>query len=911
MKKTEEFKIFSEADLEREFDSIGSQLIDTKIDWNQRMKALKRMQSIISSEYIAFENFPALFLKFTAPLSIQLQDLRSAVVKEATITIISAAQVMGDSFDLCAERLSDVLYRLINSGNKILAETGSDCYIEIIRSVVTWRLIPKTLEQFSCKNPNIRIKAITFLQLMLELYPCEVFEYAASSKTGFLDKIEQGLKLAVHDANNDTRAIARKAFLNYRAYFPARAAKIFQTFDASIQRAFGELTENRFSSTPARSTSANSNRIVVNMTKSETKSIEKKARSSLNEIKDLSGTGGTTPDAKSITQKDLRPLEKSLKDDKPPREDREREERIREEKIREERVKEERVKEERVKEEPSLEFLISSTNDQSWATRVSSFESIRKKLCEEATIKIVSNNKMLWDQIISVHLDHLIDNNFKVVVADLASLCAITDTYPEKISLALERILPKLLGCLSDSKELVITVAGKLLELIIDIYIPEDLLALLLKYSSQELKPTSYIKFIEVMHFLADSSTDFFTLNSNIKNYILKLIFVLKEIPRNCVKVVMPSFELCITKNRIASSNIINELPQNDLKFFRTILIETSSPLEPLFREQIKESYKEFQKPVAQLQEVKKISTSVITQEIKKTPTVTVTQEIKKTPTPTVSQEIKKTPTTIVSQEFKRPTAVITQVAIVQKNSDKTGNLGQDQIQEIRKPVREDAKLSSPLIKEENKGASPIPKHETLKKIQKLNDEGDDNIWERSIKDILNKCEECVEDNSLTETALLIFYNITKKRKNLCQNYINDCLRIMSKGYYLDNRHILQTTEECMEELVMGLSASNIIPIIIQYVKNNDSPATQAFIRILTKIIIVTKPTGLMGLMRIIINQMKDSLNHSNADVRKSVVFCLVEIQAMMQNEFTEYLEELTPSQQKLVTIYIQRRLSS
>jgi hypothetical protein len=45
--------------------------------------------------------------------------------------------------------------------------------------------------------------------------------------------------------------------------------------------------------------------------------------------------------------------------------------------------------------------------------------------------------------------------------------------------------------------------------------------------------------------------------------------------------------------------------------------------------------------------------------------------------------------------------------------------------------------------------------------------------------------------------------------------------------------------------------------------------------------------------------------------VRKSVVFCLVEIQTLIQNEFAAYLEELSPSQQKLVSIYIQRRITS
>lgn len=844
------------------------------------MKALKRMQALISSEYVAFENFPALFLKFTNPLSVQLQDLRSAVVKEAAITITSAAQVFGDSFDLCAERLSDVLFRLINSGNKILAETGSDCYIEIIRSVVTWRLVPKTLEQFSSKNANIRIKAITFLQLMLELYPSEVFEYIANSKSGFLDKIEQGLKIAVHDAASDTRAIARKAFLNYRAYFPARAGKLFQTFDASIQRAFGELTETRLSSTPVRSTSASSNRMAASASKFEVKSVEKKPRSSLNEARDLSSTGGTTPEARPISKKDSRTVERSLKEEKPPREEKIKEDRVREERIREERQKAEKEKqkiekERAMKEEPSLEFLIASTNDQSWATRVSSFENLRKRVCEEVTIRAINSNKAIWDQLIAVHLDHMIDSNFKVVVADLSCLYVITDTFPEKISLALERILPRLLSCLSDSKELVTSVADKYFELIVDIYIPEDLLALLLKYSAQELRPTSYLKYVEVMHLLANSSTEFFTLNLNIKNYINKLVFIFKELPKSCVRTVLPSFELCISKARSVSISIINELPQSDLRFFRSALIESNSPLEPLFREQIKESYKEFQKPVAQL------------------------QEMKKTPTPTVSQE------------FKRPPAVVTQSGSLPRNLDKTGSFGQEPIQEIKKPIREEAKLSSPLIREEVKLTSSLSKQDTLKKIQRLNDEGDDHIWERSIRDILSMCEECVNDSTLTESALIIFQGIIKKHKALCQMHVSDCLRIMSKGYYLENRHILQTNEESMEELVENLPTAGIVPILLQYVKTQDVPAVQAFIRILTKIIMASKPNVLIGLMRSIMSQMKDSLNHGNADVRKSVVFCLVEIQTLIQNEFAAYLEELSPSQQKLVSIYIQRRISS
>lgn len=52
-------------------------------------------------------------------------------------------------------------------------------------------------------------------------------------------------------------------------------------------------------------------------------------------------------------------------------------------------------------------------------------------------------------------------------------------------------------------------------------------------------------------------------------------------------------------------------------------------------------------------------------------------------------------------------------------------------------------------------------------------------------------------------------------------------------------------------------------------------------------------------------------LNHSDADVRKTVVFCLVEmcLSGCFQVEELETNLLLNPSQVKLVQIYMQRRL--
>ena len=905
------------------------------------------MQALISSDYITFENFPALFLKFTAPLSAQLQDLRSAVVKEACSTIVLAASILGDSFELCAERLSDVLYRLINSGNKILAESGSDCYIEIIKSVVTWRLIPKTLEQFSCKNANIRIKACMFLQTMLELYPIEVFEYAANNKAGFLEKLESGLKIAVHDASSDTRAIARKAFLGYRNFFPARANKLFSTFDSSIQRAFGELTETKSGNfahtTPGRSTSVNSNRMAVSAGKVDPRSHEKpekfeksekqekNPRNSLNEVRDLSSTGGTTPEIKAVNQvrepREAKPIDR--------------------------------------KEAPGLDVWIHITNDANWEARVMAFDNIRKIVIEEHVMKQLNSNKNIWDLLVNAHLEQLAFNNFKVVSACLASLLVVTEAFPEKISLALERTLPKLLICLCSNKEPVMKASGQLLELIIDVYIPEDLLALLLKYSANDIKPNVYLIFSEVVFRLAESSTEFFDLHVNVRLYLHKLLIVAKELSKVQAKSLVPAFELSLERNRKDTILIVMDLNSHDSSFLRNLAQDARSNFESVFREiEIKES----QRLVPQLQELKKPATEIKSaqsqylkasipekqpsgQSSKPQPEAKPSQAVQlyhstqpqfsvhsiqvsmpqsvPQASPFQSIQINQAPLqakVLLSLPSSQPlipepkpykeakeirpdskTVVLNTESRTLEN--KNIELAKTGAEQIKKPfANTDVRK---LAKEESKSVSPGSRHENLKKVKCLNEELDNLDFERCFRDVLNILELCVDDSALVEASVVIFQEIIQKRKTICLKWVPECLNIMSKGFYLDSRHLLQLTEETIEEFVVDQPCGAIVPVIIESIKLNEAPAIQAFIRILTKVVLAANANQLLPLLRVITNQMKDSLNHSNADVRKSVVFCLVEVQGIIGNEFLGYLDELTPSQQKLVTIYIQRRMTS
>jgi len=63
------------------------------------------------------------------------------------------------------------------------------------------------------------------------------------------------------------------------------------------------------------------------------------------------------------------------------------------------------------------------------------------------------------------------------------------------------------------------------------------------------------------------------------------------------------------------------------------------------------------------------------------------------------------------------------------------------------------------------------------------------------------------------------------------------------------------------------------------------------------------------ALLPSLMEKFKELFSHSNPEMRKSVVFCLVDLSFIFEDFVELYLKDLAASQQKLVSIYIQRRL--
>lgn len=141
----------------------------------------------------------------------------------------------GQRLDTLCERLfsKEGLIKLINSGNKILSETGNVCIVNLITNVQSPKIIPRIVDELSSKNPSVREKASYYLTKLLSIYPAQVLEKQANV-------IESGIMAGVSDASKETRHHSRQAYFLYSQLFPQKTDKMYERLDFSVQKALQE-----------------------------------------------------------------------------------------------------------------------------------------------------------------------------------------------------------------------------------------------------------------------------------------------------------------------------------------------------------------------------------------------------------------------------------------------------------------------------------------------------------------------------------------------------------------------------------------------------------------------------------------------------------------------------------------------
>ncbi|KAF8402021.1 hypothetical protein HHK36_012972 [Tetracentron sinense] len=200
-KPVDPVKVYSEKELVREFEKIASTLVPEK-DWSIRIAALQRVEGLLFGGAADYPCFPALLKQLVAPLSTQLSDRRSSIVKQGChLLCLLSKELLGD-FEACAEMFIPVLFKLVVITVLVIAESADNCIKTMLRNCKVSRVLPRIAD--CAKNDRsavLRARCCEYALLILE-YWADAPEIQRSA-----DLYEDLIKCCVADAMSETNLV--------------------------------------------------------------------------------------------------------------------------------------------------------------------------------------------------------------------------------------------------------------------------------------------------------------------------------------------------------------------------------------------------------------------------------------------------------------------------------------------------------------------------------------------------------------------------------------------------------------------------------------------------------------------------------------------------------------------------------
>ncbi|KAJ1416845.1 Vacuole morphology and inheritance protein 14, Fab1-binding region [Sesbania bispinosa] len=253
-KAIDPIKVYSEKELVREMEKIASTLVPEK-DWSIRIAAMQRIEGLVLGGAADYPCFGGLLKQLVGPLSTQLSDRRSTIVKQACHLLCFLSKDFLGDFEACAEMFIPVLLKLVVITVLVIAESADNCIKTMLRNCKVARVIPRIAD--CAKNDRsaiLRARCCDYALLILEHWP-DAPEIQRSA-----DLYEDMIRCCVSDAMSEllricitfvvalqlqlwevkVRSTARMCYRMFAKTWPERSRRLFSSFDPSIQRLINE-----------------------------------------------------------------------------------------------------------------------------------------------------------------------------------------------------------------------------------------------------------------------------------------------------------------------------------------------------------------------------------------------------------------------------------------------------------------------------------------------------------------------------------------------------------------------------------------------------------------------------------------------------------------------------------------------
>jgi CLIP-associating protein 1/2 len=107
------------------------------------------------------------------------------------------------------------------------------------------------------------------------------------------------------------------------------------------------------------------------------------------------------------------------------------------------------------------------------------------------------------------------------------------------------------------------------------------------------------------------------------------------------------------------------------------------------------------------------------------------------------------------------------------------------------------------------------------------------------------------------------------------------------------------------------VDATELLSLLEPVLARGADSNLHAAVKMVSKAVLRLDHSTLLPLVHRVLPGLYSAFKHQNADVRKAVVFCLVDMYSVLGDDMTPFLSELNTSQLRLVTIYINRMHAS
>ena len=221
----------SERELVQAFDAVATKLGGNIAhgEWTDRLNALVRVEALILGGAVEWDSFPALLAKLRGPLTNQVADRRSSIVRQAAHLLVVLAAELGGEFEKDALHFVPELFKCVVITVQVIAESGDLGIRGILHNCQARHLIPKLCDAATKdRSAKLRCHATNWIGLVVREW----------DPLGEKDRrlLEEALHAMVSDGHADVRSGARRIFHDFNARWPEAAARLHARLDVNTQR---------------------------------------------------------------------------------------------------------------------------------------------------------------------------------------------------------------------------------------------------------------------------------------------------------------------------------------------------------------------------------------------------------------------------------------------------------------------------------------------------------------------------------------------------------------------------------------------------------------------------------------------------------------------------------------------------